>query len=352
MPGKTRMIEVLLERSQGNPAALHRVAQLLANDGEDARAVSIATSLIAPDAGASPEIVERARLLIARSVPKWHFGLVTDAVRNHAYEAALRRAIRPGMRVLEIGTGTGILAMMAARAGAAKVFTCEMNAAVAAAATEIIARNGYADRVQVIAKHSDAIDAEADLGGRCDLLVSEIVSNDVLGEYVLAAHESAVARLLVPGAPVIPARAMARVALAEWPAAPLRRMAMVDGFDLSPFNRLAPREHHIKRGDAGFAVRSDRKDLFDFDLGTAVHRDGDRASVDVTASGGRVDGIVQWLALKMDDVGAYEAAPEAELPCAWAVRFLPLDAPIETVPGQRLRISGAHDRSTLTIWLD
>ena len=44
-----------------------------------------------------------------------------------AYDAALRRAIRPGCRVLEIGTGSGLLAMMAARAGAAQVVTCERN---------------------------------------------------------------------------------------------------------------------------------------------------------------------------------------------------------------------------------
>lgn len=353
MSKRAEMIEALLARVAGDPLATLRLAEQMREDGQEARAVELAASLIAPGAAAiGPEARERALGLVAKQVPDWHFRLVEDSVRNAAYDAALRRAVRPGMRVLDIGAGTGILAMMAARAGAAEVFTCEMNPAVAAAAAEIIARNGYADRVRVIAKHSDGIDVDADLGGRVDLLVSEIVSNDVIGESVLAAHEPAVRNLLEPGAPVIPARAIARVALAEWPGAPVGRMASVDGFDLSPFNRLAPRWHALKRSAKDAAIRSDPADLFDFDLGAGVSTRGRRGSVELVATGGRVDGIAQWLALAMDDVGDYDAGPAATRPCAWAVRFLPLAEPIDTEPGQRLRVAGAHDRLALTIWLE
>jgi hypothetical protein len=113
---------------------------------------------------------------------------------------------------LEIGTGTGLLAMIAVRAGAAEVITCEKTLAIAHMATEIVARNGYADHVRIIAKHSDELDVEADLGGPADILVSKIVSNDLLGE---PAHERAVRNLLKPGGRVIPARGRIRVALAE-----------------------------------------------------------------------------------------------------------------------------------------
>ncbi len=88
---------------------------------------------------------------INRTVPQWHFSLVQDHARNAAYDAALRRAVTPTSRVLEIGTGTGLLAMMAARAGAAAVVTCEVVPAIAEKATDIVAHNGYGDRVRVVA---------------------------------------------------------------------------------------------------------------------------------------------------------------------------------------------------------
>ena len=118
----------------------------------------IALALAARDA----ELAAQASRLLSKNVPAWHFAIVREELRNAAYDAALRRAIRPGARVLEIGTGTGLLAMMAARAGA------------------------------------------ADLGRPMDILVSEIVSNNLLGEDVLPAHERAVRDLLKPGGCFIP----------------------------------------------------------------------------------------------------------------------------------------------------
>ena len=94
--------------------------------------------------------------------------MVRDEARNAAYDAALRRAVTPGMRVLEIGTGSGLLAMMAARAGARHVYTCEVVPQIAQAAREIVARNGYAERITVLDKHSNAI-APDEIGGPADL---------------------------------------------------------------------------------------------------------------------------------------------------------------------------------------
>ena len=64
--------------------------------------------------------------------------MINDAARNDAYEAAIVRALagRGGALVLNVGAGTGLLSMMAARAGARAV-ACEMVPELAAAATRI-----------------------------------------------------------------------------------------------------------------------------------------------------------------------------------------------------------------------
>src|ERR1044072_84243 len=59
-------------------------------------------------------------------IPRWHFEMLNDEKRNVAFEQALSRAITPETIVLDIGSGTGLLAMMAARAGARETITCEM----------------------------------------------------------------------------------------------------------------------------------------------------------------------------------------------------------------------------------
>lgn len=349
IPTRATLIEALLAEAGDDPAMLLLVAQMMRGEGQAARAVETCERVLAmphADGGA----IARARLFLSEGVPKWHFYIVRDSVRNAAYDAALRRAIRPGMRVLEIGTGTGILAMMAARAGA-DVITIEIDPAVARAAEATIAANGYADRVRVLAKDALSVTAE-DLGGPMDLLVSEIVSNDVLGEHVLPLHEHAARNLLRPGAQVIPARAIARVALAEDLLLDARRLGAIDGFDLSPFNRLAAPTTQIKVQDRRLEIRSSAADLFTFDLASPDYRAPAGASVEIEATGGRVNGIVQWLALDLDAETPYEAGPGAPPPCTWGLMFHALPAPIEPRPGDRLRIHGSHDRVRITLWGD
>ncbi|MDP3403406.1 MAG: 50S ribosomal protein L11 methyltransferase, partial [Brevundimonas sp.] len=244
---------------------------LVAQAGDDARTLAAlsVTALKAGQADRGYQLARRARELAPDNaeiaslthrpftglVPDWHFSIVRDDTRNQAYEAALKRAVGPGTRVLDIGTGTGILSMMAARAGAAHVTACDMNPAVADAAVDVIARNGLSDRIRVISKRSDALDVDADMGGQADVLVSEIVSNDMLGEHALAAMADAVPRLVKPQGRVIPAAGQVRIAAAWWGGLERRRMGETSGFDLSPFNRLDRTPVHLKAGDADLVLR-------------------------------------------------------------------------------------------------
>jgi type II protein arginine methyltransferase len=75
-------------------------------------------------------------------VPRWHFAMMNDEGRNQAFNAAIRNSVTSDSTVLEIGTGAGLLAMMAAKQGAT-VFTCESIPQLASLAEEVIQHNGF-----------------------------------------------------------------------------------------------------------------------------------------------------------------------------------------------------------------
>jgi len=344
-------LDRLVARIADKPVALADLARVLLAKGDEAsaRALAARALTLAPLDG---EVGSMAAEVMGYGVPEWHFHIVRDGARNAAYDEALHRAVKPGMRVLEIGAGTGLLAMMAARAGAREVVTCEMNVAVAEAATRVIAANGYADRVRVIARSSADLNPATDLGGGVDLIVSEIVSNDLVGEGVLPAMEQATRRLANSGAVVIPAQGAIRVALAHDAGLGAERMAQVDGFDLSAFNELAPPRHRIRPDDQRLTLRSEPGDLFAFDFQSGGPFPQSRAAISLAANGGPVNGVAQWIALRMDEVGRYENRPGPGRRSAWGVLFYPLARPIDPRPGQSVTVRGAHDRQRLRIWAE
>jgi type II protein arginine methyltransferase len=342
-------LDALIAPAAENPLALAQLASVLFSMGENARANEIARKalLAAPD---DAEVRSLVSGILSQGVPRWHFNMVRDAARNAAYEAALGRAVTAQTRVLEIGTGSGILAMMAARAGARHVVTCETVPAIAEAAREIVALNGFADRVRVVAKTSYDLDPGADLGGLADVLVSEIIANNMVGEDALPATEHAVRVLLKPGAKVIPARGIIRIALAYDAKFHLGRMDTIDGFDLSPFNRLATNRYRVQRGDTRLTLMSAPTDLFHFDFQSGGPFPAATAAKMLTSSGGRANGIAQWIALQMDESGWYENDPVPGTSSAWAVIFWPFPAPREFPRGTTIEVCGSHDRRHLRIW--
>ena len=124
------------------------------------------------------------RLQLSSIAPAWHIPMVNDEERNQAYDGALRRAVKPGDLVLEIGTGSGLVAMMAARAGAEKVVTCEVLPLMADVAREIIEKNGLSERITVLTRKSTQLQVGADLPDRADVFVSELINIGMLSPPV------------------------------------------------------------------------------------------------------------------------------------------------------------------------
>lgn len=343
-------LDALVAQAEGKPIAMARLARVVRVEGHKQLAHEL--SLRALDLAPHDEEVRALTAdVLSIDVPRWHFRLVHDEARNNAYEAALRRAVFPGCKVFEIGTGTGLLAMMAARAGAAEVVTCESSPAVAAAAKDIVAHNGYADRIRVIAKHSTKLDVDKDLHGRADILISEIVGCDRIGEGALPALEHAMQHFMKPGAVAIPVRAHVRVALSDDAESERFRMGMVAGFDLSPFNRLSSPDRGIKIGSARLALRSTAADVFSFDFRAGGPYLKQRRALELISHGGRINGIAQWIMLELDDATQFENRPSPGADSSWFVNFFPFERARETHAGERIGITARHDRSSLRVWM-
>jgi len=285
------------------------------------------------------------RELYTSQVRPWHFRMMNDAARNRAYDAAIRRAVGPTTHVLEIGTGSGLLSMMAARAGARLVSTCEVVESIAETAAEIVSRNGFAERVKVIPKRSTQLAVGIDLPERADLLISEILSDKLLEENVLSSTGHARRALLKPGGAMIPRAIAAVVRLAGGDF--LREASMVgriDGFDLTPFNRFVPNSISLSMEAGQMESYSDDIEVFRFDLMADNHRPEERQLQVTARRSGTAIGLLQWLRLQLDDTEAFENRPaDMVTPSAWRQVFYPFTRPVELREGETLTLWAAHD---------
>ena len=125
--------------------------------------------------------------------------MLHDDRRTGDYLAALAAAVRPGDVVLDIGTGSGVLAVAAARAGARRVYAVEASD-IAEVAERVFAANGVTDTVTLVPGWSRQIE----LPEPADLLVAEIIGNEPLEEEILETTLDARRRLLKPDARLIP----------------------------------------------------------------------------------------------------------------------------------------------------
>lgn len=332
----------------GNAKALLRLAKMARHQNCHDLALEIAWEARAA-ANGDLALVGQASDFVAHTVPSWHWQMLHDQPRNKAFEDALKRAVTPETRVLDVGSGSGLLAMFAAKAGAKHVISCEANPAIASVAREIVERNGFTEQVSILAMHSSDIDADTDLGGQVDLVVSEIIGKDVVDEYVLPSMRDVARRLLKPGGRMIPSSGDVRVALAWWDGLSGRNLNTICGFDMTPFNQLLPSRLSLQRDEEELALRGEAASLFSFDF-TESRTPTDGAEIELVANGGPINGVVQWIGLQMDEVSYFENRPDPNEGSSWGVQFFPFSKSIDAKAGARIRIAGSHLGNALRVW--
>ena len=234
-------------------------------------------------------------------VPAWHISMMNDLVRNNAYLEALKLAITDNDLVLEIGTGSGLLAMMSINAGAKAVVSCEVSKTMAAIAKEIISENGYVNKIKVLNKKSTDLLVGEDLSNKADVIVSEILSSEFVGEGVLATIVDANKRLLAKNGKMLPESGDIRIALIG-DSEEIREKIYVqeiNGFDYSKFNSVTGNKFPLNLKNKPNLL-SKTEVAFKFDLCRLEVLTKKEKILSLKASkSGLCYGIIQWLGIQI-----------------------------------------------------
>lgn len=262
------------------------------------------------------------------SFPQYHFALLADEERARAYNDAICRQVHRisggsysvnghgcdeaegfGVHVLDIGAGSGLLSMMAARAGANTVVACEWHGSLAAAARRNVAANQLSHVVTVV--QSDAAKLQrGKLGVRhegCNMVVVDLFDAGLTGEHVLYMLETARRNVLTPEATVVPAAATLYCMGVE------AYTSEVNGFDLSAFNkyRWDKTYESVRIQDIPHRVLTKPKKAFELFFDGSHGKGRGRESVLrlETIASGYMNAVVFWFDLHMDEHETITTAP-------------------------------------------
>jgi type I protein arginine methyltransferase len=259
-----------------------------------------------------------------------HRRMLADRVRVGAYARALERRVGPETVVLDAGTGTGVLAALAARAGARRVHAVD-NSDVLDLARQVIRDSGLDDRVRVV--RGDF--ARVELPEPVDLIVSETFGALALAEGSVPDLAEAVRRHLAPGGRVVPDGVSLHLAPVGDPAVLHEAVGAfegLDGLDLSALRRGA-----LARGR-----------VMDVPEAALLHPGGTlcrlpypdpeaepAGRIQVSVPGGSLVGLCGWFDVFDGEHRMFGTGP-ADPPTHWRQVLLPLE-PVE-VPAGPLRI--------------
>lgn len=275
----------------------------------------------------------------------YHASLLADADRVDRFREAIHEVVRPGDVVVDIGSGTGLLAYLACQAGAARVFAIEEGPIVNLAG-EISLVNGFADRVEFFNDRSYRVE----LPEPADVLVTETLWNFGAGEGMAGLLADARGRFLKPGARIIPAAVDLHVA----PVQTDRVYAMLHdrpadrhGIDLSSLRHYQVNNVHMPHLAADDFLAGPAR-LLSTKLDESAEADFDaRVTVSVTKAG-VLHGTCGWFGSQLSPSVTLDNEPPS-VTSSWAHAFFPLQNPIAVLPDDEISIR-IDTRADGTIW--
>lgn len=256
-----------------------------------------------------------------------HRGMLADDVRMCRYADAIAEVVRPDDVVLDIGTGSGILALLCWKKGARRVYAVEAGSIIEDA-ERLAKHNGAGESIQFVRGLSSLID----LPEKVDVIVSEILGTFGLQERVLEYVSDAKQRFLKPEGRLIPSRlelCLVPVQADEaWNDITATWRRDLYGVDFSPIREHATSRTYVmdcskhtllarpaRIAEWDFYEVSKAADVFSF------------SATFTTENNGPLNGLVGFFTASLSEDNELTNSPEAPL-TSWYQMFFPLADPV------------------------
>jgi len=264
-----------------------------------------------------------------------HYGYLSDRGKIEKYRAAIERVVRPEHAVLDLGCGSGLLGLMALRAGARRVIFVD-EASVIEIARRTVLEAGYSDRVEFI----QATSFELSLPDKVDMVVCDHIGYFGIDYGVLALLADACERFLKPGGIVVPSDLDLMLAPVESESCRNLTARWQDGSVPGDYEWLGTTEANTRRG-----VRLEPGELLD-DTATLVTLELGQVAASylswtaefVCNRDGMLDGIAGWFDCRLTDDIRMTNSPVAPERLDRRQAFLPLESAVKLGKGDRVII--------------
>ncbi|MGH7164377.1 MAG: 50S ribosomal protein L11 methyltransferase [Nitrospiraceae bacterium] len=264
-----------------------------------------------------------------------HREYLADEPRVSAFARAIAEVVKPGSVVVDLGSGTGIMGLLACRAGASRVYAID-DGSILELAHEVARANGFDDRIRFI----KGLSTRVELPEKVDVVIADQIGHFGFEAGVIEYFTDARRRLLKPHGAMIPARVDLWIAPVE--ASQLHEAVEFwagsqAGFDFHPARTIAANTgfptHFMPDQILGDPARLGSLDPSRADLGSWSFE----APLTV-ARQGTLHGLGGWFTAQLSPNVTMTNSPLAAHHINRRNVFLPIDRPVQVQKDDRLRV--------------